>query len=462
MAASLGTTALSEVHQEGLDELLHDLANIYPASDDFHGPLLGVPILDALVEVFMLKTMGPVPDHRHHDPHETPLTSLHEQEFEQEQAQDIPDDEEILYTDEFGDAVFEEQETQSNLFFSDSAYRRKRPIPTVEISSSLSGAGKSQLLYYLTARAVLPREYGQILIGGQDSAVVFIDADDRFDVHRLHTIARGIMQQAQDSIDPERTDNEVTAKIPDDELEALLFSALKHVHVFRPQSSSELLATLVSLDTYLYDTSLHYSASRPLQMITIDSATAFLWQDKLYDSISRTEEIGVPREETDKLRELKQSFHFVDLYAEIVDELKRLQAKFGCTVVYTTTLSGFRPNNLQADQSGSLGVYDTPSFRAPAFQPSLPAPWGEFPLVRLVVQRDIVRSFPPAMSAHDARKDAPMRQSAVRQGLFSAYVNAWRQEEWPRRVIDGLRPYGNGSFVFYVWENGINIPLPET
>ncbi|KAJ5998428.1 hypothetical protein N7451_006238 [Penicillium sp. IBT 35674x] len=461
MAASLGATALGDVHHEGLDELLHDLANVYP-EDDFQGPSLGVPILDALVEVFMLRTMGPVPDHHHQNVQDLPPALLREQESEQGQEPNEAD-EEMLFTDEFGDAAFDEQVAQSNLFFLDSAYRRKRPIPTVEISSSLSGAGKSQLLYYMTARAVLPREYGNIPIGGQGSAVVFIDADDRFDVRRLQMVAQGIIQQARESInsnDSKDPENGPPAKIPDDELETLISSALKHVHIFHPQSSSALLATLTSLDTYLYDISRHYSASCPLQMIAVDSATAFIWQDKLRDSLARAEDLGRSREENEKLRELKQSFHFIDVYAEIVKELKRLQALFGCTVVYTTTVTGFRPKNIKDDQTGPLGPYDTPVSRTPALQPALPAPWGEFPLLRLVVQRDAVRSFPPAMSAHDARRDAPMRQSAVRQGKFSAYVNAWRQEEWPRRVVDGLRPYGDGSFAFCVRENGIEIPLP--
>lgn len=402
--------------------------------------------------------MGPVPNH-HQNLQDLQPSLVQEQEVGQDQ-ESHETDEEMLFTDEYGDAAVDEHVAQSNLFFLDSAYRRKRPVPTVEISSSLSDAGKSQLLYYLTARAVLPREYGNIPIGGKGSAMVFIDADDRFDVYRLQMVARGIVQQARESIDTTKTDDGSSAKIPDDELETMISSALKHVHVFRPQSSSALLATLASLDAYLYDISRHYSASCPLQMIAIDSATAFIWQDKLRDSLARAEDVGRSREENDKLRELKQSFHFIDLYAEIITELKRLQALFGCTVVYTTTVTGFRPKNIKDDQIGPLGPYDTPVSRTPALQPALPAPWGEFPLLRLVVQRDAVRSFPPAMSAHDARRDAPMRQSAVRHGKFSAYVNAWRQEEWPRRVAEGLRPYGDGRFAFYVRGNGIEIPLP--
>ncbi|KAJ5288916.1 hypothetical protein N7478_001946 [Penicillium angulare] len=462
MAASLGATSLENVHHEGLNELLRDLANVYP-SDDFRGPSLGVPMLDALVNVFMLRTHGPVPESQHQDLNDQVQVQTVLQEQEPDQQAFESDDEEMLLADQFDQetALPDDQAAHFNPLFSGSAYRNKRPIPVVEISSSLSAAGKSQLLYHLTALAVLPREYGRIPIGGQDAAAIFIDADDRFDVQRLQMIARGIMQKALKSFQAQEEQESETAAVSTDDIEAVIISALKHVHVFRPQSSFALIATLSNLDTCLYDVSRHYSASRPIQMLAIDSVTAFFWQDKLRDNLARAEELGLPNEEIDKLRDQMKSFHFVDLYAEIVRELKRLQALFGCNVVYTTTVSGARPIKKATDQDDPLGPYDLPPSRTPALRSALPAPWGTFPVLRLVVQRDPVRSFPPSMSAHDAKKDASMRQSAVSQGKFSAYVNAWGREEWPRRVIDGLKPYNDGSFAFYVREHAIEIPLPE-
>lgn len=349
----------------------------------------------------------------------------------------------------------------SNVFFLGSAPKHKRPSPVVEISSSLSGAGKTQLLYYVTARAILPRAYGGIGIGGLEAAVVWMDADDRFDAYKLRDVARGIIRQAREPAEDETLD-EGTARLSDAELTELLISSLQHVHVFRPQSSSALLATLGTLDKYLYDLSRHHSASRPLHMLVIDSATAFLWQDKLRDEVARTEEIGRSRSEVDQARERKQSFYLSDLYAEIVNELKRLQGRFGCAVVYTTTVSsGRQPASNTGGQSGPPGPYEHPPSQTPSLRPALPAPWGTFPILRLVVYRDTVRPFPPAISAHDARRDAPMRQSVVRQGKFSAWVNAWGREEWPRRVVDGVNWYNGGCFSFYVRATGVEIPLPD-
>lgn len=441
-------------------QILHDLANAFPTTTDHESPPLGVPVLDALLEVFMPKVIGP------------PMDPLAQQLSRQ---QNINDDQEMLLRDDEHDAFLAASneppthgETDApsigNVFFSHSVSRGKRPSPVLEISSSLSAAGKTQLLYYLTALAVLPRHYGDISVGGQEAAVVYIDADDRFDAERLRVVAQGIVKRAQVSVPEGSTErNEAPRSLTEDDLKTLVTSSLQHVHVFRPQSSSALLATLSSVGAYLYDLSRHYSASRPLQMAAIDSATAFFWQDRLRDEVARTEDIGRPRAEIEQEREKKRSFYLADLYAELLKELKRLQGRFGCAVVYTTTVSGGRPPATnRSGHSGPLGPYDQAPTRTPALRPALPAPWGTFPTLRLVVRRDTVRSFPPAMSAHDARRDAPMRQGVVRQGKFSAWVNAWGREEWPRRVVDGVDFHNGGCFSFYVRETGVEIPLPDS
>ncbi|KAJ5965271.1 hypothetical protein N7481_011985 [Penicillium waksmanii] len=450
MAASLGASSLAEVHLEGLDQLLHDLANICSSNENPESGPLGVPILDALLEVFMLKTLRP-----------SELTQRHLQSPAQREQNRL-DNEEMIFqsVDPENDMLPFDPETgqSSNAFFSNSLYRSKKPCPVVEISSSASAAGKSQLLYYLAASMILPRSYENLPIGGKEAAVIWIDTDDRFDADRLRVVARGIVHQARQTLDPDALNEDAGGSF-DENLESMLVSSLQHVHVFRPQSSSAVLATLLSLDSYLYDLSRHNSASRPLQMLCIDSATAFFWQDKLRDEIARTEDIGRPRVQVDEERELKQSFYLSDLYTELVKELKRLQSRFGCAVVYTTTVTTGRPapNN----NSGPAGPYDRGSSRTPSLKPALPAPWGNFPILRLIVYRDAVRPFPPAASVDDAERDASMRQDVVNQGKFSAWINAWDREEWPRRVADGVDWYNGGSFAFYVQDVGITIPRPD-
>lgn len=439
-------------------QILHYLAKVYPINSEHEPQLLGVPVLDALLDVFMLKVAG------------ASMDPIAQQLARQENTND--DQEMLLQGDEqqVNPAVLNESLPQgesdkpSNVFFSHSTDKSNRPSPVLEISSSLSAAGKTQLLYYLTVLAVLPQRYGDISIGGQEAAVVYIDADDRFDAGRLRTVMRSMVQQERMSVSKDNTEQHDAARfLSNDDLETLVTSSLRHVHVFRPQSSSALLATLASLHTYLYDLSRHYSASRPLQMIVIDSATAFYWQDRLRDEVARTEDIGRPRAELDQEREQKKTFYLADLYAEMVKELKRLQGRFGCAVVYTTTVStGRPPASNRSGQPGPLGPHDQAPSRTPSLRPVLPAPWGTFPILRLVVHRDTIRSFPPTMTAHDARRDAPMRQSVVLHGKFSAWVNAYGREEWPRRVVDGVDFHNGGCFSFYVRENGVEIPRPDS
>ena len=293
--------------------------------------------------------------------------------------------------------------------------------PVVEISSTSSGAGKSQLLYYLTAVAILPSTLDETQLG-KNAAVVFIDADYRFDALRLRTIARGIIQQKLNQ--------------DHDDIEDMLVDSLQHVHVFRPDSSASILATLKSLDAYLFDLSRHVSSTRPVQAIFIDSATAFFWQDKLRDQVARTEEIGRPYAEIELARSRKQSFYITDMYAELVRELKRLQRVFGCAVVYTTTAWVARSHVL--DSAGAAPV---------AFRCALPPPWGLFPTLRLVV-----RSFPAAVTTV---RDAGLSR-------FLGCVNGLGREEWPRRITEGLDGRGKGTFVFYTGRDGVYIGIPGT
>lgn len=284
---------------------------------------------------------------------------------------------------------------------------RARPDPVVEISSTSSAAGKSQLLYYLTAIAVLPATIDDVQIDGRNAAVVFVDADGRFDADRLLSVARDIIQQKL---------KQQLVEQPD--IETILYNSLQHVHVFRPTSSASFLATLQSLQSYLFDLTRHLSTNRPLHGILVDSATAFLWQDKLRDQVARVEEIGRPHAEIEYARRSKSSFYIADMYAELVRALKRVQSVFGCAVVYTTTAWVGRAASVSGDE-------------LVAFRCSLPPPWGLFPTLRVVLRTN-------------------------GQGRFLGCVNGLGREEWSRRVVEELERRGRG-FVFDADREGVHI-----
>ncbi|CAG8940196.1 unnamed protein product [Penicillium salamii] len=437
MAANLGKSALADVHQEGLDQLLSELADYYPGSDhDVYS--LGIPVLDSLLDVFAPKTSQ---DRGRRASDQDQLRDYQTAAYEEMLMQVETEDD-----DSHGPNVMHAHDDTGpvDALFPEPDEAQKRPIPILEVSSCLSSSGKSQLLYYLTAIAILPREYG-----GHEAAVVFIDTDDRFDAERLRVVARRIIRVHMAILSS--ISDEQSAGLPTDcDMEALIVSSLRHVHVFRPQSSIALLATLHSLGSYLFDLSRHQSASRPLRMIAIDSITAFIWQDRLRDEVARTEEIGRSREEVDSEREQKRRFCLPILYDDLAKQLKQLQSQFHCAIVYTSVVSGGRP---AADQ-------DEPQSRFSTLKPALPAPWGKLPTLRLIVHRSTVRPFPPSMTPLAAAKDAPSRQSVVQQGKIIAWVNEWDRDGWPRRIVEAVEASNGGSFSFFVLERGVEVSDP--
>lgn len=326
-----------------------------------------------------------------------------------------------------------------------------RTGPVLEISSTSSAAGKSQTLYYLVALTVLPHEFEGISVGGFGSAAVFLDNDGRFDAERLRVIARGIVQ------DKLVREGEPPSGISVHEsIGAMLYASLQHVHVFRPQSSPALLATIQSLDAYLFDLSRHTSVDRPLRAICIDSATAFFWQDKLQDEIARTEDIGRSVAEIERERYQKESFHIADLYSDIVTSLKRVQRIFDCNVVYTANSSGKLAERAPLPY-GSYNPLDA-ALSGPSFRSPLPPPWGLFPTLRLVLQREVIRPFPPGVTVEEAQRDAPLRQEVVMRGEFLASVNGWGREDLPRRILEQLRRLRGGQFTFKIGSQGLTFP----
>jgi Rad51 len=310
-----------------------------------------------------------------------------------------------------------------------------RKPPVLEISSPSSGGGKSQLLYYLAVTAVLPCSFKGRQIGGRNGAVVLLDTDGRLDVGRLYDIAEGAIQHALQDATAD------TAMIA-----AVIRDALEHMHVFRPQTSSSLLSTLKSLDTYLLGLR-HRSSARPLHAVLLDSASAFYWQDRMRDEVSRTQDIGRSATAIQQARDQRQAFYMNTLYADMATELRRIQTVFGCSVAYTT----WGLNRAAAQQQNAYAhLWSGP----PSFKPHLPQ-WAGLPDLRLVVQRDTVRPYPAAATQAEIQRDAPMRQGVVRRGRFSAWVDTYGREYWPAAAVDALSSMPDQGFPFWVRDDGV-------
>ncbi|XP_023806116.1 DNA repair protein XRCC2 isoform X2 [Oryzias latipes] len=123
------------------------------------------------------------------------------------------------------------------------------------------GTGKTELLYHLLCRCVLPEA-----AGGLEVDALFVDTDYSLDMLRLVSILDSRLSSAGLE-------------------EAALRSSLSRLLVVHCSSSSQLLLTLHYLETTLN--------SRPsLALLLIDSISAFYWLDRCEGgaSISRQEE----------------------------------------------------------------------------------------------------------------------------------------------------------------------------
>ncbi|KAK9527352.1 hypothetical protein VZT92_013924 [Zoarces viviparus] len=139
------------------------------------------------------------------------------------------------------------------------------------------GTGKTELLYHLLCRCVLP-----VASGGLEVDVVFVDTDYSLDMLRLVSILDSRLNAA--------CSTGLSCSGSD---EAALRSCLSRLLVVHCSSSSQLVLTLHFLETSL--------SSRPgLALLLIDSISAFYWLDRCEGGAS----IGKQEEKLSKCAEL--------------------------------------------------------------------------------------------------------------------------------------------------------------
>ncbi|MCJ1416974.1 hypothetical protein MMC32_003313 [Xylographa parallela] len=381
MADVLGARLLSEVQEETLDQvcklgtcvyseaqtnvskLLHSLRSLNdPAPTD----RLGVPALDRLLDIFSH------PPPLHQDTHQQwgspPSPSI-----------DLP--------------------------------IRKPKSPVIELCSASPCAGKTQLLYLVTAASLLPRTHG-----GNGGAVVWLETDSRFCILRLRSALSSHIATRASSADLSPLD-----------LDALVTASLQHLHVFSPSSSASLLATLLSLPSYLFSPRRHSSAARALSTLIVSNISAFVYQDRL---------------DADQSPHSPGSNTFVQRYRDLVAALRVIQATFSCTVVAgNVAFAPLLPN--------ALGL---------TVRPHLPAAWSAFCPLKVLVMRETTPKFGPGISAEEAAREAPARREVVQRKRFRGWVDVSGSETWEAGTKGALEALeGNGAFAFRVDREGLRI-----
>ncbi|KAG8506136.1 DNA repair protein XRCC2, partial [Galemys pyrenaicus] len=109
------------------------------------------------------------------------------------------------------------------------------------------GTGKTEMLYHLTARCILPKSEG-----GLEAEVLFLDTDCHFDMLRLVTILEHRLSQSSEDI---------------------VKCCLARLFVAHCNSSTQVLLTLHSLEAM-------FCSHPALCLLMVDSLSAFYWVDR--------------------------------------------------------------------------------------------------------------------------------------------------------------------------------------
>jgi Rad51 len=289
---------------------------------------------------------------------------------------------------------------------------RWKPV-VLELTSLMAAAGKTSLLYYCAAAAVLSRDHG-----GQGTAVVWFDTDGRFSATRLREVVLGIIGSSETADEEE---------VEEEGKESLVQEALAHVHVFRPHSSRQLIDTLDYLPSYLLDGAAHSSMYRRLSLLILDSATAFYWQDRYASETARFEHPAQPRDRPSRA-------------AEVITRLKQVQKEFDCAIAYSTS-SPFKATNRATLPSAA-------NSNAPREMKSASV-WTRFATLTLSLSRVDVPRFPLHLSLEECLRDREKRQDVVARGKFVAEVDQSGIESWTANVKEAWRNLeADGSFYF--------------
>lgn len=302
---------------------------------------------------------------------------------------------------------------------------REKPLPVIEITDAAACSGKTQLLHQIISLSLLPADHKDVLINGKGNAVVLLDLSGRFSILRLHHVMHSHISSVSSTSALGMLESEISSLVSD---------SFTHLHIFRPQSSSSLLATLASLPSLLLSSpSIHFSANRPLGLLAINDLSAFLWQDRL----DADEESRLP---ASNHAEKANNTLFLERYRNLISSLRQIQQIFSCTIVATNW--GLAPVTSVAGH--------------PALRPHLPSLWNNFCTVKVVVERDRVSKFGPGLSAEEAKREGVQRWEAVEKSGFSGWINWWGNEGWREEVREGIRRLkSGGGFSFRVTGDGI-------
>jgi hypothetical protein len=306
----------------------------------------------------------------------------------------------------------------------------KPRAPVIEVSSSQSAGGKTSLLYFITAYALLPSSHE-----GKASAAVWIDSDGRFSVTRLIQIMQQLVAKSE-SMNPAAS---------------VIESALNNLYILSSNSASQLLSTLHTLPEAL----LRNPSTHVLSLLVLDSATAFTAQDRFDTDMARLE---AGPDYTSRPQPPTRN-------TQIITALRQIQQNFDCTIVFSTNAPS--SSLLQPASAGTLSSAlptHRPSPTTATAPPPPPrndpshSPWTAFALLTLRTSRNLITQFAPTATLEECLRDREKRQVAVKVGRFSVGLEWAGSDRWPPGVREAVEKLeGRGRREMRVTEEGVEL-----
>ena len=177
-----------------------------------------------------------------------------------------------------------------------------------------SGSGKSHLVYHLVSTCVLPPVHQTVQLGGWGKVAIVFDCDGTYDLRRFRDL---LEFRCTSSL---RSENFDEHRIGARTLEQLIDDSLSRLHIFRPDSSIQLAASLLHLPEHVAtEPSLRHAE---MALLVVDSVSAFYWADRLT---------------AEHLRQAGQHYAPGSLnpFAHVVTALERVKALYAPAIVLT-------------------------------------------------------------------------------------------------------------------------------
>ena len=264
----------------------------------------------------------------------------------------------------------------------------------LEVKATGSAEGQWQFLYRVVADMLLgcalkssrieenamqrsrSRDYHSKSAGG---LVVWIDCFRRFDIRQLYKIM--LSMASKPSLE--------ASEAGDHDAHSLVYAALDNLHVFSPETSGGLLATVRSLDSHLLSLQNQAAGDLSVRAIIISDITSFYWEDRQKEEDEKAANLGVPSRSEERSSppledqpRPKRSMPFTisSHHASLTSSLSRLTKTFCCPLLLLTTC--FYPMTFPQplQDQGSLE-------RRPALRSPLPSPWSRLVNIEMILQK---------------------------------------------------------------------------